>query len=66
MMSPGRFLTLAGYAALGPITGPCAAGFVRNVRRGNLVLAGLWVVAWGLLWMDLGLLAKWSAGVLVG
>jgi hypothetical protein len=33
------------YAALGPISGPLAAGVVRNWRKGARVLAALYVVA---------------------
>lgn len=33
------------YAALGPISGPLAAGVVRNWRKGHRLLAGLYVVA---------------------
>lgn len=33
------------YAALGPVTGPLAAGVVRNWRKGHRVLAGLYVIA---------------------
>ena len=36
---------LAGYAALGPITGPLVAGAVRSFNRGDRVLGGLYVVA---------------------
>jgi hypothetical protein len=33
------------YAALGPVSGPLAAGVVRNWRKGERVLAALYVVA---------------------
>jgi hypothetical protein len=33
------------YAALGPVSGPLAAGVVRNWRKGRRLLAGLYVVA---------------------
>lgn len=33
------------YAALGPISGPLAAGAVRNWRKGERVLAGFYVAA---------------------
>lgn len=33
------------YAALGPISGPLAAGAVRNWRKGERLLAALYVVA---------------------
>lgn len=66
MMSPKRLAIFAGYAALGPITGPCVAGFVRNLRGGAPLLAGLYLVALGVGWLDLALLTAWSAGVALG
>ena len=33
------------YAALGPISGPLAAGAIRSWRRGERVLAGFYVAA---------------------
>jgi hypothetical protein len=49
-----RALTrLAAYAALGPITGPLAAGLVRSLGRGEHLLTGLYLAAipaaWSLL-----------------
>jgi hypothetical protein len=35
------------YAALGPVSGPLAAGMVRNWRDGHRLLAGLYVIAMG-------------------
>ncbi|CAN7344631.1 hypothetical protein LJR219_001938 [Phenylobacterium sp. LjRoot219] len=40
-----RALAWTAYVALGPISGPLAAGAVRNWRKGARVLAGLYVVA---------------------
>lgn len=61
MVPTKRFLTLAAYAALGPVTGPCVAGVVRNLRGGAPILAGLYVVAAALFWLDMSLLSTWSA-----
>jgi hypothetical protein len=36
---------LAGYAALGPVTGPLVAGAVRSFNRGERVLGWLYVLA---------------------
>ena len=40
-----RIALLTFYAALGPITGPLAAGFVRNWGKGDRVLAVLYLMA---------------------
>ena len=40
-----RFRRLAPYLLLGPLTGPCVAGVVINIQRGNHVLAGLYGIA---------------------
>ena len=40
-----QIATFAGYAALGPITGPLVAGLVRSVRAGEVALAGLYGLA---------------------
>jgi hypothetical protein len=40
-----RFRRLAPYFLLGPLTGPCVAGVVINLQRGNRVLAGLYAIA---------------------
>jgi hypothetical protein len=40
-----RFRRLAPYFLLGPLTGPCVAGVVHNLRDGRPVLAGLYFVA---------------------
>lgn len=60
MMSPKRLAIFAGYAALGPITGFCVAGFVRNLRGGAPILAGLYVVLLVVGWIDLSLLATYT------
>ncbi len=62
MMSPKRLAIFAGYAALGPITGPCVAGFVRNMRAGAPILACLYLVTLGFAWLDLALFTAWTAG----
>lgn len=48
-----RMTRLLAYAALGPITGPLAAGVVRNLRGGAPGLAGLYVLAWIAIYFDL-------------
>jgi hypothetical protein len=40
-----RVATVAGYAALGPITGPLTARMVANWRRGDRMLAGIYAFA---------------------
>jgi hypothetical protein len=40
-----RFRRLAPYFVLGPLTGPCVAGVVHNLRDGRPVLAGLYMIA---------------------
>jgi len=40
-----RFRRLAPYFLLGPLTGPCVAGVVINLREGRPVLAGLYAIA---------------------
>ena len=40
-----RFRRLAPYFLLGPLTGPCVAGVVHNLRGGRPILAGLYVLA---------------------
>lgn len=61
-VSPGRLARFAGYAALGPITGPLAAGLTRSLRAGHPVLAALYALAileaWALLPLILVQLAK--------
>jgi hypothetical protein len=44
-VKPLQIAVFAGYAALGPITGPLTAGLVRNIRRGEKVLAALYAIA---------------------
>jgi hypothetical protein len=53
-----RFLRFAPWLALGPVTGPLAAGFYRNWRAGEHVLASLYLVAMAFWFYDLGL---WTA-----
>jgi len=40
-----RMPTWIAYAALGPVSGPLAAGVVRNWRKGERVLAAFYAVA---------------------
>lgn len=40
-----RVLYWAPFLAMGPISGPLAEGVVRNMRKGNKVLAGLYAFA---------------------
>jgi hypothetical protein len=40
-----RLVRFMAYAALGPITGPLAAGFMRNWGQGDRVLAVLYLMA---------------------
>lgn len=53
-----RIGAFAGYAACGPITGPLLAGVVRNARRGNWALCGLYAAAIPSTWALLALAAK--------
>jgi hypothetical protein len=48
-----RLSSVAAYAALGPISGPALAGVIRNLRGGAPALAGLYVVAWALVYLEL-------------
>ena len=43
-----RFLRLAPFFALGPISGPLTAGVVMNYRGGRPILASLYGLALGL------------------
>ena len=49
-----HLIRFAAYAALGPITGPLAAGVVRNLRKREWLLAALYLIALPLTWLDLG------------
>ena len=44
-IAASRVAVLAGYAALGPITGPLVAGMVRSLRKGEAPLAALYALA---------------------
>jgi len=60
----GKFLRiarLAFYASLGPISGPLAAGFVRNWSRGDRVLALLYLAAIPAGLQILGSAVAWAA-----
>lgn len=52
-------------AAAGPITGPLLAGVIRNFRSAP-ILAGLYAVAWGLIYLDLLMIAGHSARKFIG
>ena len=53
-----KALTLAGYVALGPITGPCVAGMVRHWRH-DPILAGLYGLLLGVSWFDLAMMGPY-------
>lgn len=59
-----RIAKWAAYAALGPITGPLVAGYLRN-RKSAPLLSGLYLVAIPTVWLGLsstlGLLRAFSA-----
>jgi len=60
-----RIARLTAYAALGPITGPLVAGFIRN-RKDAPILATLYAVAIPTTWLGLtatlGMLKTFIAG----
>lgn len=60
-MNARRFVALAGYAAMGPITGPLVAGVVRNLAKRQPVLAGLYALALPIALLNLALLSAWAA-----
>ncbi|HEY7901702.1 MAG TPA: hypothetical protein VIC25_11020 [Caulobacteraceae bacterium] len=51
-LGKSRFVRLAPYFALGPVSGPLTAGIVINWRGGRPVLAGLYATALAL-WLVL-------------
>jgi hypothetical protein len=53
-----RIRRIAPWLLLGPISGPLAKGFCRSLRRGERVLAGLYLVAMTATWFDLFLFGK--------
>jgi hypothetical protein len=53
-----KALTFAGYAALGPITGPCVAGIIRH-RKAAPLLAGLYALLLVVAWFDLAMLGPY-------
>ena len=52
-----RLIRIAPWLALGPVTGPLAAGIYRNWRAGEYVLASLYLVATVFWLYDLGRIA---------
>ena len=64
MTSRKRLLALSGYTVLGPITGPLVAGIIRNLGKGELLLACLYALALPVAWYELAAVATWAAAVL--
>ena len=60
-----RTMTLAGYVALGPITGPLVAGIFRNLHKRDLLLAGLYAFALPMAWYELAILSTWASANLI-
>jgi hypothetical protein len=56
-----RLARLSLYAALGPITGPLAAGLARSLHRGDRILAALYVAAIPSAYSLLALAGVWTA-----
>ena len=57
----GRVVRLAAFVSLGPIAGPIAALAERYARRGELILAAMWLVAIPLIWLDIASLTAFLA-----
>ncbi len=57
----GRIARLAALVSLGPIAGPMAAMAERYVRRGEMILAAMWLVAIPLIWLDIASLTAFLA-----
>ena len=55
-----RFRRFVPWLLLGPISGPLAEGFYRNLRLGEPVLAVLYFLAMALTWYDLAWFGKQS------
>ena len=49
---------LAPWLLLGPISGPLAEGAYRNLRQGETVLAGLYLLAIPIVWVGLAALIR--------
>ncbi|HWE92719.1 MAG TPA: hypothetical protein VG269_01990 [Tepidisphaeraceae bacterium] len=56
-----RLFEVGFYVSMGPIAGPIAAVAVRYLRKGEVVLAGLWAVTIPLIWLDIASLTAWLA-----
>jgi len=56
--------TVLPWLLLGPLTGPLAAGIVRNWRAGNATLAGLYGLALVMTTFDLYALGGWAVSVI--
>ncbi len=56
-----RVARLAALVSLGPIAGPMAALAERYARRGELILAAMWLVAIPLIWLDIASLTAFLA-----
>jgi hypothetical protein len=56
-----RLARLSLYAALGPITGPLAAGLTRSLNKGDRILAALYVAAIPSAYSLLALAGVWTA-----
>jgi hypothetical protein len=56
-----RLAKLAAYISLGPIAGPMAAMAERYARRGELILAAMWLTAIPLIWLDIASLTAFLA-----
>jgi hypothetical protein len=50
LKSRGELAKMAGYAAMGPITGPLAARALGHFRGGKPILATVWALAIPLAW----------------
>ena len=59
-----RLARLSLYATLGPVTGPLAAGVERSLKRGDRVLAALYVAAIPAAYSLLTVASVWTASLL--
>ena len=56
-----RIARLAALVSLGPIAGPMAAMAEKYARRGELILAAMWLTAIPLIWLDIASLTAFLA-----